>query len=50
MKNGIADRWYRKGIHVPVNRFGSEENKKIETGCKPDERCHRQTSLFTARG
>ena len=29
---------------------GSEENKKIKTGCKPDERCHRQTSLFTAKG
>lgn len=28
------------------------EAKKIKkkTGCKPDERCHRQTSLFTARG
>ena len=24
--------------------------KKIKTGCKPDERCHWQTSLFTARG
>lgn len=27
----MADRWYLKGIHVPVNRFGSEENKKRES-------------------
>lgn len=49
MKNGIADRWYRKGIHVPVNRFGSEENKKTGTVCKPDGTCHRQTFFFTVR-
>ncbi|MCS2699102.1 hypothetical protein NXW27_23880 [Phocaeicola dorei] len=32
----MADRWYLKGIHVPVNRFGSEENIKngnrLQTG------------------
>lgn len=31
-------------------RFLCEGNKKTETVSKPDDMCHRQTSLFTARG
>ena len=49
MKNGIADRWYRKGIHVPVNRFGNEENKKTGIAYKPDGTCLQQTFFFTVR-
>lgn len=42
----MADRWYLKGIHVPVNRFGSEENKKTGIAYKPDGTCLQQTFLF----
>lgn len=38
----MADRWYLKGIHVPVNRFGSEENKKTGIAYKPDGTCLQQ--------
>ncbi len=40
---------FEKGRMSPSNRFGSEESKKTETGCKTDGTCHRQTSLFTGR-
>ena len=45
----MADRWYLKGIHVPVNRFGSEENKKTGIAYKPDGTCLQQTFFFTVR-
>ena len=46
----MADRWYLKGIHVPVNRFGSEENKKTGIAYKPDGPCLQQTFFFAVRG
>ena len=49
LTNGMADRWYLKGIHVPVNRFGSEENKKTGIAYKPDGTCLQQTFFFTVR-
>lgn len=45
----MADRWYLKGIHVPVNRFGSEENKKTGIAYKPDGTCLQQT-FFSPSG
>ncbi|WP_262696944.1 MULTISPECIES: hypothetical protein [Bacteroides] len=40
----------RRNQAVCPYRFLCEGNKKTETVRKPDGMCHRQTSLFTARG